>query len=271
MIEFLPLKSLDDPPLTTYARHYLGLSGIGQECSRKTILAWLWTKKTGVNGRIQRIFDYGHAAEDYLIEQIQSKSNCKVIHYGENQLELTGHEGHWIGHPDGILIADGVPFLLEIKTHNDASYKKLDKEGVKTGHPAHYDQMQSYMDFDVIPSQGIYLAINKNTSELYIEIIEIDFNRIELLREKQRHLLDIDQLPERIGNNKQTYYKCKMCEYAPICFEKEEISTNCRTCKYCAIMPGGEFHCNGTDTVLTMARQLIGCEAYELDEGYFKL
>lgn len=271
MIEFEALKGLDEPRLPTYSRSYLGMSGVGGECDRKTLLSWRWTKKTNVPARVQRIFDMGHMLEADIVAKLESLPDVEVQYTGEGQLEFIAIEGHWKGHPDGIIRVGGVSYLLEIKTHKDSNFKKLLKDGVEKGHPAHYDQMQIYMNFDTTPSQAIYIAENKDNCEYYVEVVEIDFNRIESLLERMREILHATHLPPRIGTNKSNYFKCKMCEYSDVCFEKKQIEVNCRTCNSLRVCPEGQFACAKQDVFLTLEDQMKGCSEYQLDGEYFTL
>ena len=273
MIDFTPLKGLEEPSPPSYSRPYLGMSAVGQECDRKTLLSWRWVTKTSHDARIQRIFDLGHNLEQVIIDSIRNMTDVRLKYVGTDQLEIIGPYGHWRGHPDGILEDDqSGTYMIEIKTHKDDLFKKLKKSGVQGGHPSHYDQMQVYMGSMNMPDECVYIAINKDTCEFYCEIIEVDFDRINSLKERMEHIVTTDSLPPRIGNNKPNFYKCKMCEYSDVCFEKEPLDINCRTCKYFAVKPDGVFGCiKHKIESLDLSSQEKGCADHQLDAEYFKL
>ena len=63
--------------------------------------------------------------------------------------------------------------VVEFKTHAQKSFTDLAAKKVRESKPQHYAQMQVYMLLTEI-SRAIYLAVNKNTDDLYVERIELD-------------------------------------------------------------------------------------------------
>ncbi len=81
----------------------------------------------------------------------------------------------------------------------------------------------------------------------------------------------MEVLPERIGPNRSNFFKCKMCEYSDVCFEKAPIAENCRTCRYVELHSDGIWKCAARHIELDDYAQKRGCDGYELDKEYFRL
>ena len=71
--------------------------------------------------------------------------------------------------------------LLEIKSMNDASFKKFKKHGAKVSHQRYYAQVQLMMYLrpgDIPVRRAMLIAYNKNNSEYWDECIEADHDYI---------------------------------------------------------------------------------------------
>ena len=85
-------------------RAHAGLSQIGHNCHRFLQFSHYWAFESIYDNRVQRIFDTGHKAEDFMIADLEV-NGYKII---DQQLEVTGAGGHWKGHIDGkaVLMSD---------------------------------------------------------------------------------------------------------------------------------------------------------------------
>ena len=165
-------------------RGHLGASMGGEPCLRKLWYSFRWVSMVLHEGRIQRLFQRGHKEEPYFAEDLQ-KIGVNVLTEDQdgNQYRLTCPENYHIGGScDGFgevktgrfqMLVQGEWVVVEMKTHNDKSYKKLLKEGVRTSKPLHYSQMNLYMKWSGL-TKALYISVNKNTDELYVEIIDFD-------------------------------------------------------------------------------------------------
>lgn len=260
------LHKLNSEIITSNLRPHSGLSGIGGNCIRKMQMAHYWMYKQHISSRIQRLFNVGHDAEPTMIADL-----AKVgIVVEQQQREIIATAGHWKGHTDG---QSHTPvhgdFLVEFKTHNQSSFADLQKKGVKVSKPAHFGQCQTYMGYCKLP-RTLYMALNKNTSEYYIDWIEFeeeafkDYQRIEV------EVVMADALLPRIGNNNITWFECKMCDAKNQCFGKSKPEESCRTCEHVDVLDAGVWACNHPKLEnigvqhLSVDNQIQGCPHYQL-------
>ena len=274
ILEVTPAQSmmseLNDKKIVPEKRSYLGLSGIGTKCHRRLQLGHYDTFDTEHSARILRLFGVGHSAEDMIKKELCDHIGLIVF---DDQKEVIGFSGHWKGHIDGLGIfkedskfkeAHRGVFLMEFKTHNDKSFADLKKNGVKASKPEHYDQMTSYMHHLIEDGldvrKAMYVAYNKNTSEIYIEIIDYDSERAKDLVQKQMEVVMADKLLPRIGNDSPMWFECKYCDAKDVCFNIKELKKTCRNCQHADVMNGGIWSCSkGGDM-----KQL--CPSYEVSE-----
>ena len=159
------------------SRGYCGASEIGHPCER-----YLWYKirnccKEDISGRVYRLFETGDLAESRFVKELRA-IDCEVHEVDEhgNQFAVYAHGGHFSGHMDSAIL--GIPgaektwHVGEFKTHSKKNFTKL-KCGVKNAFPKHYAQMQAYMHKTGM-KRALYLAVNKDTDELYAERIHYD-------------------------------------------------------------------------------------------------
>lgn len=255
-------------------RSYNGLSAIGEKCLRKLQLGHYNIYTTSNSARILRLFNEGHRMEPVLREAL--KNALGILSY-DDQAQVVGIAGHWKGHIDGkgVFLKDSEffedgEFLTEFKTHNDKSFKDVKKKGVKESKPMHFDQMTSYMGHNELP-KCLYVAYNKNDSEIYIEWVELDKERFKELQRKEAEVIMADSLLDRIGNDQPTWFECKMCDARKVCFAKEPIKQNCKNCQFVDVLDDGKWSCQ--KGIFTLADD-IGeekCDNYQKGEMFWEL
>lgn len=264
-------------------RSHLGASVIGQKCLRAAAYGFRWVlDKKPVRGkknepaakaesRMRRLWNRGHLEEGRFIALLLT-AGIQVYQQDEhgNQFRMAHFGGHFGGSGDGLLqgvpdLPAGVPCLAEFKTHSDKSFDELKQEGVRLSKPEHYVQMQQYMHgFGVLYT--LYVAVNKNTEELYAEMVTYDRPVAESFMEAARKIIFERPLPDRIRGASPGYFVCKyMCDYQLVCFSTDKPARNCRTCRRWYPMPDGTHHCAKREVTLSKADQLAGCDHYELD------
>ncbi len=220
-------------------RGYLGMSEIGHPCSR-----YLWFKfrnciKSNISGRVYRLFETGNLAEQRFIEELKA-IGCEVHDRDEqgDQFSCNDFGGHFSGHMDGC--AKGLPgvgatfHVLEFKTHNDKSFTKLSKEGVKAAKPQHYCQCQCYMHYSGM-TRALYLAVNKNDESLYAQ--RVHYNKeeaLDLVYRAKNIITSVEPLPRL--SDRPDYYECKWCDAHDICHGCDKAlplpMISCRQCCY---------------------------------------
>jgi len=252
-------------------RSHMGASGIGDECARKIWYGFRWATRPSFGGRILRLFNRGHLEEARFIAMLLM-IGCEVYQQDAdgNQFTISDAEGHFGGSGDGIVVnLPDLPFgtqaLCEFKTSAEKGFLKLKKEGVRENKPEHYVQMQCYMRKMGIAA-ALYMVVNKNTDELYGEIIMLDtevadhfINRGQVLvwKESAKSVQRISESP--------SWYQCKFCDHNKTCHRDKAPDSNCRTCIHSMPSANKKWVCNNQmDTPsLTKEEQLEGCINYE--------
>lgn len=188
----------------------LGASMIDSSCERKSYHNY-HNKKEVTDGRILRLFETGNSQETRLITDLNNigltvtKAQGKLI---DQEMPDFG------GIPDGYSIIDDKFIIIEIKTHNDKSYKDVVKKGVRLSKPAHFDQIQIYMGLARL-TNGLYVAINKNDESIYTESIEFDELHFYYLRDLASRILSKGETL-KVSDSKD-FFMCKMCQYRDLC------------------------------------------------------
>jgi len=243
-------------------RPHLGASLIGRECERELWYGFRWCTLPSFSGRMLRLFETGQREEERFIENLQSVGIEVYDHDEETgrQYGFTDHGGHFAGSIDGVALgiieAPKTWHLLEFKTYNDRRFELLKKHGVEITSPEHYAQVIIYMDYMGL-KRAFYLAVNKNTDELYSERIKADPQYAALLRDKAERIINASHPPTGISAD-PAWWKCKCCDHISICHESQPAEVNCRTCLHSSPVEGG-WRCVKHNHLLSYREQLRGC------------
>lgn len=260
--------------LTERPRHYIGASIAGHKCDRFLWLSlhWAFYYQMPEEGRMELLFKRGQREEEYVKHNLEIIGlNPKYMLWQQKDINLGGHVKC---HPDGI-IPGGIPEApksphnLEIKTHNDRSFRALKEKGVKESKPMHYIQMQiemyaeKYIDKEYSVERSLYYAVNKNTDDIYTERIELKKEEAEIaIRRCQRIALEKD-LPIIKNFTKKTE-PCIFCKYSQFCYAYKDDrmlpEINCRTCAYCYARSDDCFFCSFYEDTVPLDFQYKGCK-----------
>ena len=202
-------------------RDHLGASGIGAECSRAIWYSWRWATRARFTGRLLRLFQTGHLAEERFAIDLRS-AGIQVMTVDPDtgkQWLCRDESGHFGGSADGV----GVGFpeapkawhVTEFKTHSAKSFASLTKDGVEKSKPQHFTQMQIYMHLLGI-ERAAYLAVNKDTDDLYFERVRYDAEAALRLVAKAHRIIASENPPERISAD-PTWFQCKFCQHHAVC------------------------------------------------------
>jgi hypothetical protein len=255
-------------------RSHLGASMIGRTCGREIWYGWRWAKKGKHPARILRLFNRGHLEEARFIAMLLSVGIQVFQQDGNgNQYRISDVGGHFGGSGDGIGlgipdIPEGAQCLLEFKTHGDSSFTKLKKSGVREAKFEHYVQMNVYMK-----KMGLYYAlygaVNKNTDEVYFEIILFDNHTASEFLDRGRTIIMMQTAPPRLPRASTTLYGCAYCDYQDHCLTGKALDVNCRTCYFAHPQETGGWICKSKDAQLQApsladdlpkSLQLTGCK-----------
>lgn len=239
-----------------WRRAHLGCSVLGGKCDRAIWYGFRWVKKSSFDGRMLRLFETGQLAEDRLVAELQGIG----IEVSERQ-KWVNLAAHISGSIDGL----GLGFeeskkihLLEFKTHNAKSFALLKKEGVQKSKPQHYCQMQLYMG-GLFIERAYYIAVNKDTDEIYAERVKFNKQDFEALIERGNSIINSINPPQGISDN-PAWYECKFCDYKEICFESTKPEVNCRTCCHSTPCKDGKWTCDRDNGIIDIEFQKEGCE-----------
>lgn len=278
----------DDP------RTYMGASQIGGECSAQIWNDFRWLKFENLSGQKLRLFNRGHLEEPRFVSYL-TQMGFEIKEFdlatGE-QFGIMGCDGHFGGHLDGLakpparyMLSSDLIFLSEYKTHSEKSFTKLagkkemdsqwnlkpriGGEGMKASKPQHYKQMCCYGRAYSL-QYGLYVAVNKDTDEIYFEIVELDWNLADDMFRKADGFIKSQVQPMKIAMT-ETFWLCKGCVHIGICHRKEIPQKNCRSCIHAYPVANSEWVCNrpiepigeGADEKLTKEKIKIGCDFWK--------
>ena len=149
--------------------------------------------------------------------------------------------------------------VAEFKTHNRKSFEDLAKRRVQAAKPQHYAQMQVYMGLTHM-DRAVYVAVNKDNDELYIERVEFDPAEFTRLTARAERVIGAAEPPLRISAD-PSWWECKMCDYAALCHGTALPEVNCRTCAHSTPETDGDarWTCGQDKTDLPLHKQHAGC------------
>lgn len=229
-------------------REHLGISVIGEDCRRRIWLAFRWAKLQQAPGAMRRLWQRGKDEEakiERFLFWLGMKQRSVIDPATGDQHKASLINGHYGGSTDGIWIvtfANDVPVITEYKTHNKKSFDKLKLEGVKKSKAQHWAQMCGYgKEFKI--KYGLYIAIHKDSDEIYFKFLELDWNYAIELEKKASDIIYAQTPPEKISQQ-ASFWKCQYCHFQNICFFDEPVEKNCRSCIFASPADNGKWQCS---------------------------
>ena len=228
-------------------RPHLGGSQIGRDCSRALWyqFRWAWTPK--FDGRMLRLFETGDLEEPRFeneLRAIGAKVWAKDPDTGK-QIRFEACGGHFALSLDGVVenIPDAPkkPHTLELKTANEKSFAKMQKEGLEKANPVYFAQCQVGMHLSGI-HDCLFLMKNKNTDAIYGERIKYDAALSMKLIAKAESIVFSATPPDRIASDPSSF-ACKFCPYWAVCWGCKIPEPSCRTCAHVTPERDGTWSC----------------------------
>ena len=245
-------------------RAHLGASAIGHRCERRLWYAFRWVGRETFDARMLRLFDRGQREEATFVEELRG-AGVEVLEVDPStgsQFSFKAAGGHMGGSLDGV--AKGIPdspslwHVLEFKTHSAKSFADLQKKGVKASKPLHYAQMQAYMRMSGL-TRALYLAVNKDTDEVYGERVKLDAAFAASLFEKAERVVFASEPLPGISSD-PAWFECKFCPAARVCHGNALPEVSCRTCLHATPeREDGRWTCAKHGDDLRTAKQREGC------------
>lgn len=254
----------DDGPRT-----HLGASIIGHECERYIWFGFRWMFREVFSGRMQRLFQRGHLEEYRVTEWLRG------IGFAVQQADVDGRQfriafaqGHGGGSSDGTANIPqrygshlaGQRILVEIKTQKDKRFAILQGSGVQKEKPQHYIQASIYgRRLDI--HYCLYIAVNKETDDLDVELVELDWQLADSETDKAERIINSQFPPPRISDN-PSFWKCKMCAANPVCHLGAPIEKNCRSCYHSEPTDNKQWQCNLYHQIIPADFISKGCDQW---------
>ena len=216
-------------------RPHLGASLIGHACERYLWMTFRWVDSKKFPGRMLRLFETGSLAEARFVANLK-RIGVEVHDTTPDgkQWRVSALGGHFAGSMDGA--GRGFPeapktwAVIEFKTHSEKSFTDLVKKKVQAAKPQHYAQMQVYMG-ETGMERAMYMAVNKNTDELYAEWVHLDPVEYAKLKARAERVIRAAEPPLRVSSD-PSWFVCKMCDFAEHCHGEKAPAVNCRTCAH---------------------------------------
>lgn len=247
-----------------YPREHLGGSIIGHSCDRYLLYNFRWVFMDAIDPKLRRIFRLGDAVETILVNELK-RIGIDVIN---SQRQVGGYKGHGGGSTDGEALIDHIKHLCEFKSMNHANFLAIQRKGVEEEKPQHYRQMQMYMGKLGI-TRAMYMVMDKNNSDIYIEFVKFDPFTYEMLLAKEESVIDAvhQNLLPKVSHN-PSWFQCKNCGARDVCHNSHVPKKNCRTCTYSRVEDNGEWSCSLYGEFLNKQQQIDGCIDWELHEMF---
>jgi hypothetical protein len=249
-------------------RPHLGASLIGHSCERFLWMTFRWVDDKKFDGRMLRLFKAGNDFEPRIVAELR-RIGIEIHDKTPDgkQWRVSSLGGHFGGSMDGagrgFAEAPKAWAVTEFKTHNDKSFTDLVKNGVQKAKPMHYAQMQVYMG-ETGMERAMYIAENKNTSELYCEWVHFDAVEYARLKARAERVINANEPPLRCSND-PSWYVCKMCDFHAHCHGEMAPAVNCRTCAHATPEIDGDarWSCGRhNESHIPIAGQRIGCDQH---------
>ncbi|WP_457647233.1 hypothetical protein, partial [Profundibacter sp.] len=178
----------------------------------------------------------GHMLEDLAIRWLRAAGIDLVTQKTDGrQFGFSVAGGRIRGHVDGIIngspaaLGLRTPALWECKTMNAKNWRACVKDGVAVSKPVYAAQIaiyQAYME-TVVPgiseAPALFTAINKDTAELYHELVPFDVALAQRMSDRAVRILqatDAGELLPRIAQSRD-FHECRFCSYADRCWRQD--------------------------------------------------
>jgi hypothetical protein len=221
-------RALEAENETRPGRDYLGGSRLGDPCARRLQFEYLNVPRdpgAGFPGRTLRTFALGHSLEDLAVEWLRKAGlDLRTRNRSGEQFGFSVAGGRVKGHIDGVIVAAegfAVPALWECKTANAKNWRDMARRGVTVAKPVYAAQIalyQAYMGLTEAPA--LFTAINKDTSELWHELVPFDGGLAQSVSDKAVRILqacDAGEWLPRVASE-PGFFECTTCAFKQRCW-----------------------------------------------------
>ncbi|MDF1794843.1 MAG: hypothetical protein P1U88_23250 [Thalassobaculaceae bacterium] len=229
-------------------RPSIGAGRLGNECKRA--LGYEYHRVPvdegrEPNGKLHRIFDRGHDAEERMAEYLRAAGFTLLTHRADGKqfrFDVVAYEdgkGRIKGMADGVVTAGpeyigrtkmAYPCLWENKELGNKSFNKIKKDGVQKGKSEYYVQCQLNMLYlGLHESPGLFTMKSADTQEIYAELIAFDPAAAQEASDRGVQVVKAaspEELP-RIARD-STGFQCKICDHKKRCWSAAEAPAPAR-------------------------------------------
>ena len=260
-------------------REHLGASLVGHGCDRYVQMSFRWVFKAPKSGRMLRLLNRGHMEEARVYAALTAvgadMSFCNTKGAEDSVAGLSAEEarqwgfsqlfGIYSGRCDGAI--RNVPgltgvYVLEVKTHSTSSFNQVKSKGVLQAKPRHAKQCH-VLAHNIGLDGAIYVAVCKETDELYIEYLPLDAVTAKTLYTHTVTKAVFDTAPIHRFTNVPTNWRCRICDAKHVCWGSEPSVKNCRSCAHSRVSSvSGDWVCgkDETDTFIHADTIRVGCD-----------
>jgi len=173
-----------------------------------------WEQKQLHDAAVQLIFEEGHNQERQVLRDL-SDAGVDVI---EQQGAFEWADYQITGHIDGVVIVDGKPVPIEIKSMHPNIFTQvhtLEDFKKKPWTRAYLAQIQIYMLSKNV-DKAIFILKNKSTGEIRQIVVDLDYELAECCLKTAEAInkhLEAKTLPDRVKDIE----KCKQCPFNLVC------------------------------------------------------
>ena len=195
-------------------------------------------KDNDFTGQTLRIFQAGHLFEDLAIkwlrdtgfELLTEKANGSQFGFSVASGKVRGHiDGVITKAPDSLNLT--LPMLWECKSLNNKSWQDTVKKKLAKSKPIYAAQVaiyQAYMESSIegiSNNPALFTAVNKDTAELYHELVPFDAKLAQQLSDKAVNILKATAVNELLPpiSTKRDYYTCNFCPWQERCVQYKWI------------------------------------------------
>ena len=185
----------------------------------------------------QRIFDVGTALEPCVVQWLRNDGWKVEYNQGSQdaplEVSVLVKGGYIKGHPDAFMSRpDGLQnVLVDIKTMNDRAFTQWKREGTLASKPQYVTQLHCYAMGAMNLSRPVeHLAIagiNKNNSELHIDVFHFDELLADIIIDRANILFSLNS-PEEAEQYEPCpaeNWACNYCEFSHLCKARQEHHT----------------------------------------------